>query len=155
MVFRLKCHLEKKMIRLLETRKVLSSTAVVPTSNAKIIFTKVSFIQCEQILLDKNFRQYLEPIMVSKKILRIGAQRTLIQKTYEINTGHDALNIDFLGANRQFDWIELSIVYDKSDKHTSVYDIYDAEFAAKTVKSIKLSNFTETFSLTKEKKIGH
>ena len=77
MVFRIKCHLEKKMNRLLETRKVLSSTAVVPTSNA-IIFTKVPFIQCEQILLDKNFKQYLEPIMVSKKILRIGAQRTLI-----------------------------------------------------------------------------
>lgn len=76
-------------------------------------------------------------------------------KKHEINTGHDSLNIDFLSVNRQFDWIELSIVYDKSDKHTSVYDNHDAELAAKTVKSIKLSNFTETYSLTKEKKIGH
>ena len=90
--------------------------------------------------------------MISKKILRMGAQRTPKQKTFEINTGQDSLNIDFLGANRHFDWIELSIVYDKSDKHTSIYDSYNIELAAKTVKSVKLSNFTEIYSLTNEKK---
>ena len=36
--------------------------------------------------------------MVSKKILKTGAQKTPIQKTYEISTGQDSLNIDFLGA---------------------------------------------------------
>ena len=86
------------------------------------------------------------------RILRKGAQRTPIQKTHRINMGHNSLNIDFLGANRQFDWIELSIVYDKSNKHTSIYDSYNAELAVKTVKSIKLYNFTEIYSLTNEKK---
>ena len=43
-------------------------------------------------------------------------------------------------------------MYDKSNKHTSVHDSYNVELAAKTVKSIKLSNFTETYSLTNEKK---
>ena len=38
----------------------------------------------------------------------MGAQKTPIQKTYEINVGQDSLNIDFLDSNRQFDWIELS-----------------------------------------------
>ena len=99
-----------------------------------MIFTKAPFIQYEQILLNKNFRQYLETKIVSKKISRMGAQRTPIQKTYEIHTGQDSLKIDFLGANRQFDWIELSIVYDKSDKHISIYDNYHVELAAKTVK---------------------
>ena len=33
-----------------------------------------------------------------------------MQKTYEINIGHDTLEIDFLGVNRQFDWVELSLV---------------------------------------------
>ena len=47
----------------------------------------------------------------------MGAQKTLIQKTYEIQKGSDSLNVEFLGANRQFDWIEISIVPDKSDKH--------------------------------------
>ena len=33
------------------------------------------------------------------------AQKTPIQKTYDINVGQDSMDIDFLGANRQFDWI--------------------------------------------------
>ena len=43
----------------------------------------------------------------------MGTQRTPIQKTYEINVRQDSLDIDLLGANRQFDWTELSLVYDK------------------------------------------
>ena len=62
--------------------------------------------------LIKNFRQYLKTIMVSKKILRMGTQKLPIQKTYKINIGTDSIYIDSLGANRQFDWIELSLVYD-------------------------------------------
>ena len=146
---RIKCHLEREMKRLFESRKAHGSTAAIQAPNAKIIFKKASFIQCEQILFDENFSQYLETIM---RILRKGAQRTPIQKTHRINMGHNSLNIDFLGANRQFDWIELSIVYDKSNKHTSIYDSYNAELAVKTVKSIKLYNFTEIYSLTNEKK---
>ena len=80
--------------------------------DVKIIFTKAAYIQYEQILLDKNFRQYLQTIMVSKKAktkLSMGAQNTPIQNNYEINVGHDSLDVDFLGANKQFDWIELSL----------------------------------------------
>ena len=35
--------------------------------------------------------------MVSKKILRMVAQRTPLQNTYEINVGQDSLDIEFLG----------------------------------------------------------
>ena len=90
--------------------------------------------------------------MVSIKIIRMGAQKTPIQKTYEIKTGSDSLNVEFLGANRQFDWIEFSIVNDKSDKQTTIYDSYNRELAAQTIKSIQLSNFTEIYSLTNKKK---
>ena len=68
---------------LLESKSVLTPTAAIPAADAQIIFTKAPFIQYEQILLDKNFRQHLETIMVSKKILRMGAQKTPLQKTYE------------------------------------------------------------------------
>ena len=34
--------------------------------------------------------------MVSKKILRMGAQKTPIQKTYETQKGSDSLNVEFL-----------------------------------------------------------
>ena len=67
------------MKKLFEFRKVYASGAALPTPDVKIIFTKAPFIQYEQILLDKNFRQYLEIIMVSKKILRMGAQKTPMQ----------------------------------------------------------------------------
>ena len=101
--FSIKCQLQTDMKRLFESKKVLAAGSPVPSPDAKIIFTKATFIQYEQILQDKNFRQYLETIMVSKKILRIGAQKIPIEKTYEINTGTDTINVDFLGANRQFD----------------------------------------------------
>ena len=58
----------------------------------------------------------------------------------------------FLGANRQFDWIELSLVYNKSNKHPTIYDSYNVELAAKAIKSVKLSNFSEVYSLINEKK---
>ena len=56
------------MDKLFELRKVLTANAAIPKVDAEIIFTKAPYIQYEQILLDKNFRQHLETIMVSKKI---------------------------------------------------------------------------------------
>ena len=74
--------METDMKNLFESKKVYASWATTPSSpDAKIIFMKAPFIQYEQILLDKNFRQYLETIMVSKKILRMGVQKTPTQKT--------------------------------------------------------------------------
>ena len=105
-------------------------------------------MKCEQFLLDKNFRQYLETMMVSKKIyLRNGVQKKPIQKTYEISTGSDPSNINFLGSDRQFEWLEISIVFDKSDEHTTIYDSYNVELAAKYIQSISIA------SPTKQKKI--
>ena len=94
------------MKKLFVSRKVLASGSGIPAPDAKTIFTKALFVQYDQLLLDKNFRHYLETIMVSKKILNMGTQKTPIQRTYEINIGQDSLNIDFLGSNRQFDWLK-------------------------------------------------
>ena len=149
--FRFKLHLETEMQQLFESRKVITGVATLDP-DTKIIITKTAFIQYEQLLLDKNFRQYLETIMVSKKILRMETQKSPIQKTYEINVGADSIEIDFLESNRQFDWLEFSLAYDKSDQHATIYNSYNYELAAKTIKSIKLSNFTEIYSLTNEKK---
>ena len=141
------------MEKLFESGKVLALNVTITEVDAEIIFTRVPFVQNEQILWDKNFRQHLETKMVSKKILRMGAQKTPIQKTYEIQKGSDSLNIEFLGANRQFDWIEISIVPDKSDKHSTIYDSYNREMAAQLIKTLKLTNFTEIYSLTNEKNL--
>ena len=123
--YRIKIFLETDMDKLFEPKKVLALTESIPKADAEIIFTRAPFIQYEQILLDKNFRQHLETIMVSKKILRMGVQKAPIQKPYEIQKGSDSLNVEFLGSNRQFDWIEISIVPDKSNKHATIYDSYN------------------------------
>ena len=140
------------MEKLFESRKVLAAGVAIPSADALITFTKAPFIQYEQILLDKNFRQHLETIMVSKIILRMGAQKTLLQNIYEINTGTDSPNVEFSGSNRQFEWLEISIVPDKSDKRTAIYDSYNRELASQEIKTLKLTNFTEIYSLTNEKK---
>ena len=126
------------MKKLFESKKVQASGTAIVAPDAKIIFTKVPFIQYEQILLDKDFTQYLETIVLSKKILRMGTQKTPIQKTYKINVGQDSLDIDILRANRHFDWTELSSVYDKSNKHTTISDIYNIKTLTLTTPAISL-----------------
>ena len=134
------------MAKLFESRKALAANATIPEVDAEIIFTRAPFIQYEQILFDKNFRQHLKTIMISKKILRMGAKKTPIQKTCEIQKASDSLNVEFLGANRQFDWIEISIIPDKSGKHTTTYDSYNREMAAELIKTLRLSNFIELYT---------
>ena len=65
------------MKKLFESRKFITSAATVDP-DTKIIFARAPFIQYEQLLLDNNFRQYLETIMVSIKILRIKTQKSPI-----------------------------------------------------------------------------
>ena len=55
------------MEKLFESRKSLAANTTIPEVDVQIIFTRAPFVQYEQILLDKNFRQHLETIMVSKK----------------------------------------------------------------------------------------
>ena len=54
------------------SRKLLATGMALSTPDAQIIFTKASYIQYKQILLDKNVTQYLETIMVSKKNIENG-----------------------------------------------------------------------------------
>lgn len=69
------------MRKLFETTKTVTTIGM---PNAQIILTKSSFIQYEQFLLVKNFRQYLETILFSSKVLRMGIQKTAYQIMYEM-----------------------------------------------------------------------
>ena len=72
--YRIKLFLETDMNKLFESGKVLpSTTTMIPSADAEIISTRAPFVQYEQILLDKNFRQHLQTIIVSKKIIRMTA----------------------------------------------------------------------------------
>ena len=65
--YRIKLFLETDMDKLFESRKILAANSAIPEADAEIILTRAPFVQYEQILLDKNFGQHLETIMVSKK----------------------------------------------------------------------------------------
>ena len=119
-----------------------------PTPDAQIVLLKAPMIQYEQLTLDTNFRQYLETILFSAKVLRIEVQKTPYQKTYELQAGSQDFTVDFQGANRQFDWIEISLVYGKSDKHLTAYDSYNAECANKFIKSLEFANISNKYSST-------
>ena len=60
-------------------------------------------LQYEQVLLMKNFRQHLEIILMSLKVLRMWMQKTSYQKTYELQTRSQEFIVDLKGCERQFD----------------------------------------------------
>ena len=81
MDYRIKHFLETNMNKLFEFKKLQAAGTAIPAADAQIIFTRAPFIQYEQILLDKNFRQYLDTIIVSKKILKNGSSKNTPAKT--------------------------------------------------------------------------
>ena len=116
--------------------------------DAQIVLIKVPMIQYKQLTLDTNFMQYLETILYSARTLRMGVQKTPYQKTYEIQAGSQDFTVDFQGANRRFDWIEISLAHNKSDKHLTIYDSYNSETAAKLIKTIEFANISNENSAT-------
>ena len=120
--------------------------AIPPAPDVLIVLLKAPMIQFEQLALDTNFRQYLETILFSAKVLRMGVQKTPYQKTYELQASSQDFTVDFQGANRQFDWIEICLVYDKSDKHLTADDSYNAECACKFIKSLEFANISDQHS---------
>ena len=55
--------------------------AIPPTPDIQIVLLKAHMIQYEQLTLDTNFRQYLETILFSAKVLRMRVQKTPYQRT--------------------------------------------------------------------------
>ena len=59
---------------------------------------------------------------------------------FELQTGSQEFTVDFKGCNRQFVWLEITLLYDKSNRHVTIYDSYNTEFAARMIRKIELSN---------------
>ena len=69
-----------------------------------------------------------------------GIKKAPYQKMYKLQAGSQEFTADFKSCNRQFDWLKISLLYDKSDKHLTNYDSYNVESAARMIK--KLSDQT-------------
>ena len=52
-----------------------------------------------------------------------------------------------MGTNKQSSFISISLVYDKSDQHSNVYDSYNVELWSKSIETIILENTSNSYSL--------
>ena len=102
-------------------------------TDTQIIFHDTLYISYPQITLDDNFLAYLNSILRSRSALRTIIILSPYQQSFEINVGTQSLNINFRGLNKQIEWLEISLVFDKSGQPQAVYDSYDVELAAKNV----------------------
>ena len=87
-VMKIRLMVETEMKKMFESKKKFTN---IGAPDAQIVFLKAPFLQYEQILLTKNSRQYLETILISSKVLRMGIQKTPYQKVYEMHSTHKNL----------------------------------------------------------------
>ena len=145
-------NLEKTMGKLFETRKKIPNTtagraAALPTTvpDKSVYFYAIPYIQYEQIKLNDTFQKYVKKTINSKRVLRTGIKPTPLQKSYEINVGSQSHVVEFRGTSRQFSFIEISLVFDKSEQHNSQHDSYNFELASTMIGSVQLENLNNKY----------
>ena len=138
--------LERNLNKLIESNKKVSTVPENP--DAFINICDRPFISYQEINLTKNADLYFTGILRSETALRQGVLPAPYQQEFEIAVSMQSFTCTFKGAQRQFDWFEISVVYNKSYQHTTIYDSYDLEIASKVTQSIKFENTTTTYSLT-------
>ena len=136
--------LERDMSKLFESNvKKVNQPADV---DIEFIFYSVPYIQYQEIKLNDNYRADLKKTMMSEHALTSGIKKTPYQKSHELNIGVQLFTVDLRGANKQFSFLEISIVYHKSNQHNLICDSYNVELTSTKIKSIKLENASNTYS---------
>ena len=137
--------LERNINRLFESNKKVTSIPTEP--DALIQFHDQPYISYEEINLTKTFDIYLSGILRSESALIMGVLPLPYQQLFEINKGTQSITVTFKGAQRQVQWLEISLIYDKSFQYLTTYDSYDLELATKLIEKIKFQNTTSTYIL--------
>ena len=144
-------NLEKNLGKLFGSRKKIANktngkAADLPGSpDASVYFYAIPWVQYDQIKLNDIFEKYVTKIINSKIVLRTRIRPTTLQKSYEINVGSQSHVTEFKGASRQFSFVEISLLFEKSKQHNSQYDSYNAELAATMVGSVQLENLNNKY----------
>ena len=138
--------LERNLNKLFESNK--TGTTILTEPDALLQIYDRHYVSYQEINLTKGTDIYFTGILRSETALRQGVLELLYQQEFEVNTGTQDFTCTFKGAQRQFDWLEISIVYNKSYQHTTSYDSYDLELAAKFIQSIKFENTSSTYNVT-------
>ena len=145
-------NLEQKLSRLFESKAEIANltsgaAAPLPTADpdANVYWNSIPNIQYELVKLNDNFDTYISEALKIKRVLGTGIKPTPYQKSYEVNVGTQSHVIELKGLNKQFSCLEISLVYDKSEQHNSVYDSYNAELAATHIGSVQLENLNNKY----------
>ena len=145
-------HLEQKLSKLFESKAKLANKAggdaadlPITDPDANIYFNSTPYIQYELFKLNDTFDAYLRKAIQSKRVLRTGIKPMPYQKSYEVNVGTQFNVVEFKGVNKQFSFLEISLVYDKREQCNSVYDSYNAELAATHITSVQLENLNNKY----------
>ena len=134
------------MNKLFESNKKVA--AIPDKPDALINVFDRPYISYQEINLTQQAALYGTGISRSETALRQGVLPAPFQQEFEISTGTQNFTCTFKGAQRQIDWLEISIVYDNSYHHSTIYDSYDVKPAAKLMKTIKFDNASTPYSLT-------
>ena len=135
--------IERSMNKLFESNKKV--TEIPDSPNALIQFYNWSYISYQEINLTKGTDLYLTGILRYETALKQGVWPPPYKQLFEVKAGRQSFTCTFKGVQRQFDWLEISIVYDKSFQHTTIYDSYDLELASKLIKNIIFENTSTTY----------
>ena len=138
--------LQGNLNKLFESNKKVN--AIPDNPDAFIKFFARPYISYQETSLTQQAGLYQNGILRSRTALRQGVLPAPFQQEFEVAVGTQNFTCLFQGAQRQIDWLEISIVYDKSYHHETIYDSYDVELATKIIKSIKFDNASTTYSLT-------
>ena len=139
--------LERNLHKLFED---LTKRAALPTTDpdASIEFIDRPYIEYQEIILTPTWETYLKDILKEQQGVRMGVLPNPYQQTFEVAVGAQSISVDFQGASRDINWLELSLIYDKSYSHETVYDSYGVELAAQQIESVKFVNASKAYSLT-------
>ena len=85
------------------------------------------YIASQEINLTQQVVLYGTGILRSETSLRQGVLPAPFQQEFEISTVTQNFTFIFKGAQRQLDWLEISIIYNNLHQHNIIYDSYDVE----------------------------
>ena len=117
--------LEREMNKFFESNKKLVAIPALP--DALINIYDRPYISYQELKLTETADVYLMGILRSETALRQGVLPSPYQRLFEINAGTQSFTCTFTGAKRHIDCLEISLVYDKSYQHTTIYDSYDLD----------------------------
>ena len=80
----------------------------------------------------------------------MGVLNSFYQQLFEMNTIVQSLNVSFKGAQRQLEWMEMFLVYNKSYQHQTIYGSYDVELGLQFIQNVKFENTSSTYSSTSQ-----